>query len=160
MSFQASTSRDKVSVKSRAKTRASAEDAQPQLDPIKPLLAGAHARGMADAFELAGVAAVMIDSQGMVLHAGTPARELFGSDLRLEYDHLVTGEAESTCVIQTLIAEALGDGDMPAPVLVPRAGRSPIKLHARRVPGAANNLCQMLKVLVIIEEVAPRPLGN
>lgn len=156
MSFQASTSREKVS----AATRATVEEAQPKVDALKPLLAGAHARGMADALELAGVAAVMIDAQGMVLHAGAPAREMFGPELRLEYDHLVGSSAESTCAIQTLIADALGEGDAPAPVLVARAGQTPIKLHARRVPGAADNLCQLLKVLIIMEESAPRPAGN
>ncbi|MDB5641594.1 MAG: hypothetical protein JWN07_911 [Hyphomicrobiales bacterium] len=159
MSFQASTSREKVSGKTRAKA-GSAEQAQPKLDALQPLLAGAHARGMADAFELAGVAAVMVDAQGMVLHAGQPARELFGPDLRLEFDHLVGCDGESTCAIQSLIGEALGDGDAPGSILLPRAGRTPFRLHARRVPGAATNLCQMLKLLIIIEEVAPRPAGN
>jgi hypothetical protein len=155
MSFQASTSRDKVS----AASRASVDDA-PRVDALQPLLAGAHARGMADAFELAGVAAVMIDSQGLALHAGAPARDLFGPELRLEFDHLVGADAETTCAIQKLIGDALGDGESPAPVFVTRAGRSPLKLHARRVPGAAANACQMLKVLIIIEEQAFRPTGN
>lgn len=155
MSFQASTSREKVSAPARA-----AGEAEPRVDALQPLLAGAHARGMADAFELAGVAAVMIDAQGMVLHAGAPARDLFGPELRLEYDHLVSGDAESTCAIQTMIAAALGPGEAPAPVLVPRAGRLPFRLHARRVPGASGNVCQMLKLLIIIEEAAPRPAGN
>lgn len=159
MSFQATTSREKVSAKTRVKARGGSE-AHPNVDALQPLLAGAHARGMADAFELAGVAAVLIDSQGMVLHAGAPARDLFGPDLRIEYDHLVSGSAESTCDIQTLIAAALGEGEAPAPLLVSRAGQTPFKLHARRAPGAAGNVCQLLKVLIIIEEVAPRPVGN
>jgi hypothetical protein len=159
MSFQASTSREKVSAKARVKAREGSE-AHPKVDALQPLLAGAHARGMADAFELAGVAAVMIDQQGMVLHAGAPARDLFGPDLRVEYDHLVSGDAESTCAIQTLIASALSEAETPAPVLVSRAGQTPFKLHARRAPGAAGNVCQLLKVLIIIEEVAPRPVGN
>lgn len=156
MSFQASTSRAKVSVSAQTVTG----EAPPRPDALQPLLAGAHARGMADALEIAGVAAVMIDAHGMALHAGLAARNLFGADLRLEYDHLVAGSAESTCAIQTLIANALGSGEAPAPVLVPRAGQTPFKLHARRVPGAAGNLCQLLKILIIIEEVAPRPAAN
>lgn len=155
MSFQASISREQASASTR-----SADTAQSRPDALQPLLAGAHARGMADAFELAGVAAVMIDQQGMVLHSGGPARDLFGPDLRVEYDHLVSSGAESTCAIQTMIAEALGDGETPAPVLVPRSSGTPFRLHARRVPGAAGNLCQMLKLLIIIEESAPRPAGN
>lgn len=155
MSVQASTSRDKVSAASRASV-----DEAPRVDPLQPLLAGAHARGMADAFELAGIAAVMIDQQGMVLHAGAPAHDLFGPELRIEYDHLVGGTAESTTAIQALIGGALGEGESPSPVVLNRNGRSPLKLHARRAPGAAGNVCQMLKVLIIIEESATRPAGN
>lgn len=158
MSFQASTSREKVRSKAGVKPCVDAE-APPAINALQPLLAGAHARGMADAFELAGVAAVMIDAQGMVLHAGAPARALFCADLRLEYDHLISATSESTCAIQTLISEALGEGEAPTPVLVQRAGQTPFKLHARRAPGAAGNVCQLLKVLIIIEELAPRPSG-
>jgi len=160
MSFQASTSREKVSGTTRARIGAAGESAQSRIDALQPLLAGAHARGMADAFELAGVAAIMIDAQGMVLHVGAPARMLLGPDLRIDYDHLVSSTAESTCAIQSLIAEALGEGDLPAPVLVPRVGKNPCKLHVRRAPGAAGNICQLLKLLIIIEEVVSRPVGN
>ena len=37
---------------------------------LGPVLAGARARGVADAFELMDIAAVLVDGAGSVLHAG------------------------------------------------------------------------------------------
>lgn len=157
MSFQAPTAGEKARTAAGAASRT---EAAPRIDALQPLLAGAHARGMADALELAGVAAVMIDAQGMVLHVGATARDLFGAHLRVDYDHLVASTSESTRAIQTLIAGALADGESQAPILVARAGLTPLKLHARIVPGSAGNVCQLLKILILIEETAPRPTGN
>lgn len=154
MSIETSPTRVKAAATARAAAGAVRSES------LQPLLAGAHARGMADALELAGVAAVMIDAQGMVLHAGDRARELFCGELRLEFDHLVGADAESTCALQTLISQGLEAGGQPAPVIVARREGLPLKLHARRVPGAANNANQMLKLLIIIEEVHSRPAGN
>jgi len=160
MSFEASTSAETMNGQTRAGGRAAVAQACAGVDdPLQPLLAGAHARGMADAFELAGVAAVLIDARGLVLHAGTPARNLFGIELRLEHDHLFGGTAESTLCLQDWIAEALSDADLPDPVTIPRPGRSSCKLHARRVAGAAGNPFQLLKLLIIIEEVPALAVG-
>ena len=121
-------------------------------DPLLPLLAGAHARGMADALEIAGVPAVLIDSQGMVLHAGAAATALFSPALRVEYVHLVGVDAEATSAIQNLVQSALREGGQPAPLRLKMGGQGSLILRARRVPGAAVNCNQLLKVLILIEE--------
>ena len=46
--------------------------------PLAPLLAGARARGVADGFEWLGLAAVLLDDRGEVLHANCGAIELMG----------------------------------------------------------------------------------
>jgi hypothetical protein len=120
-------------------------------DPLAAFLAGAYARGMADALELAGVAAVFMDTQGMVLHVGAAASALFGPTLRLEYDHLVGDDAGSTCAIQNLVLGALADGPLPASLRLVQGGQGSLILRARRVPGAAGNCNQLLKVLILIE---------
>lgn len=149
MSFLASTSRDEALSLSRP-----VQSADLRLDALQPLLAGAHARGMADALELAGVAAVLIDAHGMVLHAGAQAAALFGSALRVEYDHLVGADGESTRAIQILLGAALGEGDLPAPLCLNGRGGGGLVLRVRRVKAAAGNLSQLLKVLILIEETA------
>ncbi len=128
-----------------------------RLDALQPLLAGAHARGMADALELAGVAAVLLDGHGMVLHVGAPAAALFGPDLRVDFDHLVGADGETTRTIQNLIAQTLGKGAMPAPLSLIRRHGAGLRLHPRRVPGAATDQAQLLKALIIIEEQAQNP---
>lgn len=147
MSFPASTSRTQAGLFSRPQGQL---EGRP--DPLPPLLAGAHARGMADALELAGVAAVLIDAQGMVLHVGAAATALFGPALRVEYDHLVGVDGESTREIQNLVLEALTEGPLPVPVRLKIDGQGALVLQARRVPGAAGNFNQLLKVLILIEE--------
>jgi PAS domain-containing protein len=155
MSIEASYSQGSVGGESRGLSQSA-----PSVDALRPLLAGARARGMADALELAGIAAVLIDKQGMVLHAGSAARRLFGADLSLNHDHLVAGDSDSTRAIQSLISEALGEGPDPSEVAVPRRDGTALVLSARRVPGASEDFCQMLKALIIIEEQRSDASGN
>lgn len=140
--------------------RPSPPQVQGSLDAIKPLLAGAQARGMADALELAGIAAVLIDREGMVLHAGPSARSLFGPDLSLQAEHLVGRSADSTRLVQSLISEALGAGPPPEPVEIRRRDGGGFVLRARRVPGAADDTYQLLKVLILIDNVGPASARN
>ena len=51
--------------------------------PLAPLLAGARARGVADGLEWLGLAAVLLDDRGEVLHVNSGAIELLGEDLFL-----------------------------------------------------------------------------
>lgn len=155
MPIEASYSQDRVTGEPRGTAQS-----PPSMDALRPLLAGARARGMADALDLAGIAAVLIDKQGMVLHAGAAARRFFGADLALSHDHLVGGDGDSTRSIQELISEALGEGADPAEVLLERRDGSTLALNARRVPGAASDLYQMLKALIIIEERRYKIAGN
>jgi hypothetical protein len=155
MSFQATASRetpDSASLNAESKT--------PTLDPLRPLLAGAHARGMADALEMAGIAFLMVDSQGMVLHAGPAARALMGADLRIEYDHLVAASGEATCAIQSMVMAGLAQGEAPQPLRLARGEGPPLVLTVRRVPGAAGNVYQMLKLLILIEQPAYSGVRN
>lgn len=148
---------------SRGQGRASSSPQPPvrgPIDAIKPLLAGAHARGMADALEIAGIAAVLIDREGMVLHAGPSARSLFCAELSLQAEHLVAANSDSTRSIQSLIADALGAGPQPEPIEVRRRDGGGFLLRARRVPGAADDFFQLLKVLILIEELAANSARN
>jgi hypothetical protein len=148
---------------SRGQARSTASPQPPvrgSLDAIKPLLAGAHARGMADALEMAGIAAVLIDREGMVLHAGPSARSLFCAEFSLQAEHLVAADSDSTRSIQSLISDALGAGPQPEPIEIRRRDGGGFQLRARRVPGAADDSFQLLKVLILIEELAPAGTRN
>ena len=74
--MKAQFNRDRAGALPASATRAWRRDA-----PLRPLLAGARARGMADAFELLGVAAVFIDEGGFALHINDRARRRLGPQL-------------------------------------------------------------------------------
>ena len=117
-------------------------DAGAAPDALVPLLAGARARGMCDAFDLLGLGVVLIDEAGMVLHANGEARRLTGAHLGFAGGHLVAAGQDGTRAIQALIAAAL-EGGTPAPLPL-----GPLALRALPVPGDS---CQLLKVLVVLE---------
>ena len=117
-------------------------DAGGTQDALLPLLAGARARGMCDAFDLVGQAVVLIDEAGMVLHANGEARRMTGPHLGFAGGHLVAGGQDGTRAIQALIAAAL-EGGTPAPLPL-----GPLVLRALPVPGDS---CQLLKAVVLVE---------
>ncbi len=76
-------------------------------DAILPLLEGARARGVADAFEMIGQGAILLDATGAVLHAGTAATRLFGEGLSIRSGQLVGRTAAANQAIQDLIATVI-----------------------------------------------------
>src|SRR5580692_11683737 len=75
--------------------------------PLRPLLAGARARGMADAFELLGVAAVFIDESGFALHINDRARRLLGPQLWVDDGRLRAADPEMDEALGAAIESAL-----------------------------------------------------
>ncbi len=78
--------------------------------PLAPLLAGARARGVADGFEWLGLAAILIDDRGEVLHVNTRAVDLMGEDLFLSAGRLRARDAEIDGALGAAIRRALGAG--------------------------------------------------
>ena len=76
---------------------------------LEPMLAGARARGMADAFDMMGLAFVMIDAQGMILHVSGKAKAFMGRHLAVASEHLVGAGQDETRAIQSLIGSVLCD---------------------------------------------------
>ena len=116
---------------------------------LRPMLAGAQARGIAEAFDMMGQGAILIDRAGMALHANATARSFFGHSLALTHRHLVGPDAGQTRAIQALISSVLeGQGTTAILVLVDDAGGSPLSLEVRAVPG--DESCQLLKAIVLV----------
>lgn len=114
---------------------------------MRPLLEGARARGLADAFELLGAGAVLLDETGAVLHLSTQARAALGPQLRLIGRHLVAGEAGSNHVIERIIAGVLAGGACEGVL-----GDGAASLHLRAMPmaGARDDEAQLLKAVLIV----------
>ena len=78
--------------------------------PLAPLLAGARARGVADGFEWLGLAAILLDDRGEVLHVNRRAVDLMGEDLFLSSGRLRARDAEIDGALGVAIRRALMGG--------------------------------------------------
>lgn len=84
------------------------EDAEDFTSVLKPIIAGARARGVADGLEMLGVGAVLIDATGQVLHIGGRGRRMLGGWARLVNDHLVAERDCDNGCVQDLIGSVVG----------------------------------------------------
>jgi hypothetical protein len=123
-------------------------------EAMAPFLAGARARGIADAFELLGMAAILIDASGTVLHVGETATKLLGGDIAIVSRHVIGATKATNRALQHLVASAIsGEDEVTAkPVVLPRAGRSPLVVRALPIPGAERDPMQLLKAVLLIAE--------
>lgn len=73
-----------------------------------PLRAGMRARAIADACAKLGLAAILIDATGRVLHVGPAAAVLLKGDLALAAGHLVGSSRLMNRAVQRAVMAALG----------------------------------------------------
>jgi hypothetical protein len=92
-----------------ADSRNDAGSEPPRRNVIGPIIAGARARGVADAFELLGEAAILLDFSGAVLHVGASAHPLMGCALCVVSDHLAPAGPRSAPALQSLLEEGLSE---------------------------------------------------
>jgi hypothetical protein len=94
----------------RAPERQRQAEAPPaRRDVIGPIIAGARARGVADAFELLGEAAILLDFSGAVLHVGASARPLMGCAVTIVSDHVAAAGGRSAGALQSLLEAGMGE---------------------------------------------------
>jgi len=126
------------------------------LEAMAPLLAGARARGIADAFELLGMAAILIDASGTVLHVGEAATKLLGGDIAIVSRHVIGATQATNRALQHLVASAIsGEDEVTAkPVVMARAGRPPLMVRALPIPGAERDPMQLLKAVLLLAETS------
>lgn len=74
---------------------------------LGPVVAGARARGVADAFEMLGEGAILLDFSGSVLHVGPLARPMLGSALAVTGNHVVALSRMASAPLQNLIQAGL-----------------------------------------------------
>ena len=119
---------------------------------LKPILAGARARGVADGLELIGVGAVLIDATGRVLHAGGRALRMMAGWLRVVEDHLVPERPGDDRVIADLVGSAIAGRPTPAGVRLGGLGGEPLlQLRALMVPGDGDP-SQRLHAVIVLDE--------
>jgi hypothetical protein len=127
-------------------------------DILRPLLEGARARGMADAFELLGIPVVLIGAAGEVLHVGTGAEARMGGSAAVASRHLVGADAGSNRALQELVAAALA-GKEKSVKLKPRGGRKAVSARSLPLPASWNNAHQLAKAIIVFDK-APKPIDE
>ena len=123
-------------------------------DPLAPLLEGARARGVADALEMTGQAAILLGGAGDVLHAGESAKPLLGEGLRIADGRLRLNFSHR---FDRLLESAL-KGEEPRPVegiILPIQGGGEMRLRILPFAGGKSNPAQLLKAIVLLDRLAP-----
>jgi hypothetical protein len=116
-------------------------------DFLAPIIAGAFARGVAEAFDLLGVPALFFDRAGHVLFVSASARPYLGDDLRLHSGHVLAKGRANNRTLAAFMADLLRD---PSSTDAVTLGTSGLTLSARPVPGGLASSDQLLHAIVVI----------
>jgi len=121
---------------------------------LAPLLEGARARGVADALELAGQAAILLGGAGDVLHAGPSAHALLGEGLSLREGRLVPRE-QGTGWFGALMESALvgANHGTPEGLTLAAGGGGAMRVRILPFAGGQANPAQLLKAVVLLDRV-------
>jgi hypothetical protein len=128
-------------------------DRVPDREAILPVVEGARARGVADAFEMVGQGAILLDATGAVLHAGTAAQRLMGVDLSVQSGHLVAQTATANRAIQVLVSALLDAGARAESVVLTRSDGLPsLTIRGFAFQPEARSAYQLLAAVLLIDE--------
>lgn len=127
---------------------------------LGPVMAGARARGVADAFEMLGLAAVLIDETGRVLHAGGRAQRALNPLVRIAEDHLVGIDAGVNDALQQVMSGvigSLGTTSSAADEVVLRDGDGTARLSIRalRFQHVSEDVPQLLHSVLVVTDCTP-----
>lgn len=134
---------------------------------LGPVIAGARARGIADAFEMLGEGAILLDFSGAVLHVGPLAKPMLGCVLAVVGDHAVALSPKAAGPLQNLIQAGLA-ADAPrvleADLLCPQDG---MRQRVRMLRAPTGGDYQLLASVLVLEPPrrvrstrARRPIGD
>jgi DNA-binding CsgD family transcriptional regulator len=113
----------------------------------------ARARGLAEAFEILGSAAVVLDWRGDVILANPTAQKTLTAELRIAKRRLTAGDYETCRRISDLIDRTTSPQTIPMlnpPVPVARAGRKPLLVYAVPIFGEALDIFANARALVVV----------
>ena len=121
---------------------------------LGPMLAGARARGVADALDLVGMAAILIDGTGRVLHASGRAIRAISPLIRVLEDHLVGYDAVTNDALQELVVGAVQTRrDGMTARFVDQEGRPRLFIRALPFPQENSDQPQLLRSVLLVTEI-------
>ena len=123
----------------------------PVVSPLAPVLAGARARGFADALQWLGVAAVLFDKNGEALYINEFARARLCDGLYVDAGRLRADDADLDAALQGLILRAVTAGE-GGRVTIPQRGESAgTTVRVGAFDNAGDERFQLLKAVAILE---------
>ncbi|AWN36741.1 helix-turn-helix transcriptional regulator [Methylobacterium radiodurans] len=129
-------------------------------------IAEARAGSALEAFDLLRCAGMLLDGAGAVLRMNARAAALMGRGLNVLQGALIAQHGPSNAALGRLIGGAVRAegrlGPVCRPVAVPRPGGAPpLVVHAAPLPGAAGDLFQQARaVLLIVDPAEAHPPGE
>lgn len=130
-------------------------------------IAEARASSALEAFDLLRCAGLLLDGAGAVVRMNGRAAALMGRGLNVLQGALIAQHGPSNAALGRLIGGAVGGrrgglGPVARPVAVPRLGGGlPLVVHAASLPGAAGDLFQQARaVLLIVDPAEAHPPGD
>ena len=119
--------------------------------PLAPLLAGARARGVADGLEWLGLAAVLLDDRGEVLHVNSGAIELLGEDLFLQGGRLRARDGAVDAELATAIHSTVSRGVASRLAIPLESGRGALGASIGAIDSLDDDPFQLLRAVAILE---------
>lgn len=130
------------------------DDREAFSDVFAPVIAGARARGIADAFELLGMHAILIDAAGRVLHVSPAVHRLLAPAAEIVEDHLLGCDPAARDTLQRFISSVVGDSGRPDDAdetIVRRDGDvCGFRIRAIRFPVDEEVRSQLLRAVLVV----------
>ncbi|MBK9082873.1 MAG: hypothetical protein IPL88_12750 [Rhizobiales bacterium] len=111
------------------------------------MMAGARARGVADALEMLGLPAILLDIDGFALHISGRAAEKFGARLAIVRRRLVAGRAQDHAALRKALGDTLGAARLCARVTLGPV-ESPLCVALYPAPAGDAQLLGAVAVLI------------
>jgi DNA-binding CsgD family transcriptional regulator len=121
----------------------------------------ARAKGLAEAFELLGSAAVILDWRGEVILVNRVAERTLTRELRIARRRLTVATPDAGARLARLVGQVTSVRTEPAPgppVVVERAGRRPLLIYAVPLASEGLDIFSNARALLIVLDPEARPV--
>lgn len=115
---------------------------------LQPVIAGAYARGTADAFELLGLAAMFLDREGRVLFSTSSTKSVLNGGITIHAGHLLALARSDNQALAEFATSALRHPSSRPSVTLPACG---LTLRALPVGGPVMGGDQLLHLIITVD---------
>lgn len=116
------------------------------------VLAGARARGVADTLDLLGIAAILVDADGIALHVNRLAGTFMGAGLGICARQLVAATYDDNARLQQALDWVLANGGAKSLRLANETSVNGVTVQVLAMPPTADDSFQLLKAVILLEQ--------